>query len=69
MTALPAQLSARTLRDLASALLVRSEHMEATTPRRELTPEGIERLADIVAAGSRPSVGFWLRHSTGRRDA
>jgi hypothetical protein len=71
MSTIPAQLSARTLRDLGSALIARARAVEQSeaTYGRELSPEGVERLAEILAAGSRPSLGFWLRHSTGRSDA
>jgi hypothetical protein len=66
--AIPGSLGPRTLRHLGHALLARAQAMERTDPdrfaadRRELTPEGVERLAEIVAAGSRPSLGFFLRH-------
>ena len=40
--------------------------MEARAPEKvavdELTPEGRDRLADILLAGSRPTVGFWRKY-------
>ena len=54
-----AHLSPTTLRDLAAVIEWRSP---AARARRELTPEGIERLADIYLAGSMPTCGFFLRH-------
>ncbi len=59
MSATLTSLSPKTLRDLAAAIEWRSPQ---ATARRELTPEGIERLADILLAGSAPTVGFFLRH-------
>ena len=50
--------SPKTLRDLAAAIEYRSPRAQA---RRELTPEGIEKLADILLAGSAPTVGFFRR--------
>ena len=57
----------RTLRDLASALRARAEAKEAAdlTARRSLSPAGVDRLAEILAAGDRPTIGFWHRY--GRR--
>jgi hypothetical protein len=54
-----AHLSPRTLRDLAAAIEARTPGMRA---RRALTAEGIERLADILLAGTTPTVGFYRRH-------
>jgi hypothetical protein len=54
-----ANLSPKDLRDLAAAIEWRSPQAWA---RRELTPEGVERLADIYLAGSSPTVGFFLRY-------
>jgi hypothetical protein len=51
-------LSPETLRDLAAAIEYRSPKARA---RRALTPEGIEKLADIYLAGSVPTLGFFLR--------
>jgi hypothetical protein len=48
-----------TLRHLASAIEARSPEMVA---RRALTPEGVERLAEILLAGGKPTVGFWRRY-------
>ena len=53
-----AHLSPETLRDLAAAIEYRSPNARA---RRQLTPEGIEKLADIFLAGSLPTVGFFRR--------
>ena len=54
------------LRDLGDALKARARAIEATSPemvaRRELTPEGIEKLADIYLGGGKPTVGFWRRY-------
>jgi hypothetical protein len=62
---IPVDLGPRTLRDLGHALIDRARAAEAADRAgRELTPEGVERLAEIIAGGSRPSLGFWLRHST-----
>ncbi|MGD0748150.1 MAG: hypothetical protein ABSB68_10105 [Acidimicrobiales bacterium] len=52
-------LSPSTLRDLAAAV-------EGQDPvriaRRQLTPEGVERLCEILAADDRPTVGFYRRY-------
>jgi len=63
---IPVDLGPRALRDLGHALIERARAADAAdrAGRRELTPEGVERLAEIIAGGSRPSLGFWLRHST-----
>jgi hypothetical protein len=55
-----AHLSPRILRDLAAAIEARTPGMRA---RRALTVEGIERLTDILLAGTTPTVGFWRRHT------
>lgn len=47
------------LRDLAAVIEWRSP---AARARRELTPEGVERLAEILLAGDTPTLGFWKRH-------
>jgi hypothetical protein len=66
---LPANLGPRTLRDLGWALIARANAIEEADPdlfvrrRRELTPAGVERLAELVTARLRPSIGFWVRHS------
>lgn len=54
-----ARLSPSTLRDLAAAIEGRDPQRVA---RRELSDEGVERLADILLAGSEPTVGFWRRY-------
>ncbi len=63
---IPVDLAPQTLEHLGHALIARARAAEAAdrAGRRELTPEGVERLAEIIAGGSRPSLGFWLRHST-----
>jgi hypothetical protein len=42
--------------------------MEAMSPEKravdELSEEGVVRLADILLAGSKPTVGFWRRYRT-----
>jgi hypothetical protein len=52
-------LAPSTLRHLAAAIEARDPEMVA---RRQLTEEGIERLADILLAGSVPTIGFWRRY-------
>jgi hypothetical protein len=67
---IPANLSPRNLRDLGHVLLERARAAEAADrrSRRELTPEGVERLAEIIASGSRPTVGFWCRYKQAETD-
>ena len=52
-------LSPRTLREVAAA-------MEAMSPEKravdELSHEGIDRLASILMAGSRPTIAFWRKY-------
>lgn len=48
-----------TLRALAAAIEGQDSRRVA---RRQLTPEGVDRLAEILLAGSRPTVGFWRRY-------
>jgi hypothetical protein len=52
-------LNPSTLRDLAAAIEWRSP---AAVARRRLTPEGIERLAEILLAGERPAIGLFRRY-------
>ena len=59
MTAVLTRLDPTVLRELAAVIEYRSPE---ATARRELSPEGIERLADILLAGSTPTVGFWRRY-------
>jgi len=49
-----------TLRDLASAIEARlpPERLAAC----DLTPEGVERLGEILASGGSPSIGLWRRY-------
>ena len=55
-----------TMRDLGHALIARAEAAEEADPRRKayrnLTPEGVERLAEILTVGDRPTIGFFLRN-------
>jgi hypothetical protein len=55
-------LNPSTLRDLAAAIDYGSPKAKA---RRELTPDGIERLAALLVCGGTPTVGFFLRHKVG----
>ncbi len=54
-----AYLHPATLRELAA---VKERQDPARLARRQLTPVGVERLAEILLAGTMPTVGFWLRH-------
>ena len=54
-----AYLDVPTLRELAAILEVRDPAMVA---RRSLTSEGVERLAEILLRGGKPTVGFWIRN-------
>jgi hypothetical protein len=56
-------LAPRTLRELASIIENRDPELVA---RRELSDDGVERLAEILLSGSTPTVGFWTRYRTGR---
>jgi Arc/MetJ family transcription regulator len=67
MTApLLARMDPSTLRELGHALIARAMAAEEVDPRRKaycnLTPEGVERFADILASGSRPTVGAFVRY-------
>jgi len=61
-----ATLTPRTMRDLGRCLIARAEAVEADDSRlkanRSLTPEGVERLAEILLAGSSPTCGFFARY-------
>jgi hypothetical protein len=61
-------LSPRTLRDLAAALEARTPAVRA---RGTLSTEGVDELADILIAGTTPTIGFYRRYSTAEpgRDA
>jgi hypothetical protein len=48
-----------TLRHLAAAIEGRSPEMVA---RRALAPEGVDRLADILLGGGKPTIGFWRKY-------
>jgi hypothetical protein len=56
----------RVLSDLGDALKARARAIEDSSPemvaRRELTPEGIEKLATIYCAGGKETAGFWRRY-------
>ena len=62
MTTVPglAQLSPRTLRDLAAAIEARTP---AARARDTLSPEGVDRLADILIQGTTPTIGFYRRYA------
>jgi hypothetical protein len=52
-------MSPSTLRHLAAAIEGRDPKLAA---RRRLTEEGVERLADILLVGGRPTPGLFLRY-------
>jgi hypothetical protein len=56
-------LSPSTLRHLAAAIERRDPVLVA---RRQLSAEGVERLADILLRGGRPTIGFFRRHRSER---
>ena len=47
------------LRHLAAVMEARGQTARA---RRGLTAEGVLELADMLAAGRKPTVGWWRRH-------
>jgi hypothetical protein len=51
-------LDAPTLRHLAA---VKEAQDPARLARQALTPEGIDRLAEILLAGDKPTIGWWRR--------
>ncbi len=53
-------LNPRTLRELACLIEAWSPQMKA---RAQLSEEGLERLADILLAGGKPTIGFFRRWS------
>jgi hypothetical protein len=59
MTALQ-HLSPKVLRDLASAIEARQgpDRLAAC----DLTDRGVEKLLEILASGSSPTIGFWKRY-------
>jgi hypothetical protein len=57
-------LSPSNLRHLAAAIEGRDPQLVA---RRHLTKEGIEKLADILLAGSEPTVGFFRRYRAAKQ--
>lgn len=63
MRDLTIKLEPRTLRHLGQALIARADRAESVelAPRRSLTAEGAEQLADILAMGSQPTIGWWKR--------
>jgi hypothetical protein len=54
-------LDAPTLRHHASLKDAQDPQLVA---RRALTPQGVDRLAEILLAGGKPTVGFWRRYRT-----
>lgn len=52
-------LSPETLRDLAGAITARRS---STIARRRLSPEGVDKLADILLSGTTPTIGFFRRN-------
>jgi hypothetical protein len=51
------------LRELAALLEDRQPNRAGSRrARRSLSPEALEELADMLAAGKRPTVGWWRRH-------
>ncbi|HXN62316.1 MAG TPA: hypothetical protein VN886_17865, partial [Acidimicrobiales bacterium] len=56
------QLDAKTLRELAA---VRDRQDPARIARSQLTPEGVDRLAEILVKGDKPTLGFWRRYRAG----
>jgi hypothetical protein len=67
MSNIPTTLTPRSCRDLGTALIARAcaEEQVNRQGNLELLEDGVERLADLLARGERPSVGFWVRY--GRR--
>lgn len=53
------QFDAATLRELAA---VKERQDPARLARRQLSPAGVEILAEILIRGDRPTVGFFRRH-------
>jgi hypothetical protein len=66
VSVIPIALDSRACRELGWALIERAKAAEEAerTGRLELTEAGIVRLAEIIAAGSSPTVGFWRRYGT-----
>ncbi len=63
-------LDSRTMRDLGHALIARARAAEEAerAGRVELTQDGVVRLAEILAVGDRPTVGFYRRYARRRAD-
>ena len=59
MTPVLSDLHPATLHALAAAIQARDPELVA---RRQLTDEGLERLADLLIAGDRPTIGFWRKY-------
>jgi hypothetical protein len=61
------RLSAATLRQLGSALMGRAVTMEEDHRARrvQLSDEGIEKLAEILVRGDKPTIGFYRRYLVG----
>jgi hypothetical protein len=51
--------SPEVLRELAAVIEKRDPARRA---RQSLTPESLEELADMLLAGKRPSLGWWVRN-------
>jgi hypothetical protein len=71
MSAIPATMTPRACRDLGAALIARAWAAEQVDRQGnlELLEDGVERLADLLARGERPSVGFWVRYGRKISDA
>jgi hypothetical protein len=69
MTELPITLSSSSCRDLGHALLARAREAEKPSGGLDLDEAGVERLTEILCAGSKPTVGFWVRYGRRRPDA
>lgn len=53
------QFDAATLRELAA---IKERQDPARLARQQLTPMGVDRLAEILARGDRPTIGFFRRY-------
>jgi hypothetical protein len=61
---IPDELDANTVRGLGQALIGRARAMEEVgrRGRLRLTDEGIQRLAEMLCRGDRPTLGFYRRN-------
>lgn len=48
---------------LAEWVYMKRQEDPRVRARRSLTPEGVDRLAEIIASGSTPTIGFFRRWS------